>query len=418
MSSAATGVPGGGAGAGEVILEGKDLEKTYEMGDRGLKVLRGVSIDVRKGEILAIQGPSGAGKSTLLHLLGLLDEPDQGRVLYRGEDVLARRPRERARYRNQKIGFVFQFYHLFPDLDALENVCLPKMVELSWRRYGAEKAAIEERAKKLLGLVGLAERMTHLPSELSGGERQRVAIARALMNEPEIVLCDEPTGNLDQKRAGEILEVIWRLNKETGQTFVIVTHDRAVAERAHRAVHVIDGVIAEPGTEARPRGFADVRFKLRGDPAALRRALHPALAGVLCAIIPFFELLWLYGTLYKFQQATRRGRAPLGAVILTPMVVVGNIFAFFVHAPSLAAARRLLTANGAEPITNPWPPSILWGLGLNLRMIAAIALIATGWAAGWPHTLWAGGSILFGVATAWIQSLHNAFYDRMTREDA
>jgi lipoprotein-releasing system ATP-binding protein len=229
---------------GARILAAEGLAKSYVMGPRTLEVLRGVSLEVREGEILAIQGPSGAGKSTLLHLLGLLDVPDRGRVFIRDVDALKLPSRERARYRNEKIGFVFQFYHLFKDLDALENVCLPRMVGLSFFAYRTRKRAIVERARELLGRVGLSGRLAHLPSQLSGGERQRVAIARALMNEPEIVLCDEPTGNLDQKTASEVLDLIWTLNAETHQTFVLVTHDETLARRAHRAIHVVDGAVA------------------------------------------------------------------------------------------------------------------------------------------------------------------------------
>jgi lipoprotein-releasing system ATP-binding protein len=228
------------------VIAAEGLEKSYQMGPRRLAVLRGVSLDVREGEILAIQGPSGAGKSTLLHLLGLLDAPDAGRVFMRDVDVFTLPARERARYRNEKIGFVFQFYHLFKDLDALENVCLPRMVGLSWLGYRAKRAAVVERARMLLGRVGLSERLSHRPSQLSGGERQRVAIARALMNEPELVLCDEPTGNLDQKTASEVLDLLWRLNEETKQTFVLVTHDEGLARRAHRCVRVVDGQVAAP----------------------------------------------------------------------------------------------------------------------------------------------------------------------------
>jgi lipoprotein-releasing system ATP-binding protein len=232
-------------GKGERLLAAEAISKSYVLGPRRLEVLRGVSLDVRKGEILAIQGPSGAGKSTLLHILGLLDTPDEGRVFMGETDVFTLSARTRARYRNERIGFVFQFYHLFKDLDALENVCLPRMVKLGWFAYRHEKAAIVRRGKELLSRVGLGERLDHRPNQLSGGERQRVAIARALMNEPEIVLCDEPTGNLDQRTSAEVLDVIWKLNVETGQTFVIVTHDEALARRAHRSVHVVDGAVAD-----------------------------------------------------------------------------------------------------------------------------------------------------------------------------
>jgi ABC-type lipoprotein export system ATPase subunit len=410
-----------------VILEGRDLEKTYEMGDRGLKVLRGVSVEVRRGEVLAIQGPSGAGKSTLLHLLGLLDEPDAGRILFRGEDLLALAPAERAQYRNANVGFVFQFYHLFPDLDALENVCLPKMVELSWGAYHAEKPAIEKRAIELLGMVGLAERMTHRPSELSGGERQRVAIARALMNEPEIVLCDEPTGNLDQKRAAEILDVIFKLNETTGQTFVVVTHDPEVARRAHRAIHVVDGVLAEAGATPAARGFADVKFRLRKPEPRGGWRLPAVPMGLLVAFVPFFDLIWLWLVQSRFQRATGRGHSPtlalFGHTVVPP---VNLVVPFFIHRRPLRAANRLLIANGLEPIGGHWAPSLAWGAIWVTRTICALVMTAAApgsfEALRSEHfALWmtlSASGVLLGVVAAWIQSLHNAFYDRMSPADA
>ncbi len=232
-----------GGGLDSTVREAEKVEQDYHTRERERPVLRGVSHRVRAKEILAVQGPSGAGKSTLLHLLGLLDDPTEGRIFFRGVDVSALSPKERSRYRNEHLGFVFQFYHLFGDMNALENVCLPRMVGLSWLRYRRERRAIEDRATDLLGRVGLGERLTHRPAQLSGGERQRVAIARALMNRPDVVICDEPTGNLDTETAKGILDLLWDLNKELGETFVIATHDEELAVRAHRRVYMVDGQI-------------------------------------------------------------------------------------------------------------------------------------------------------------------------------
>jgi ABC-type lipoprotein export system ATPase subunit len=404
----------------EVILEGRGIRKTYEMGDRGLSVLRGVSIEVRKGEILAIQGPSGAGKSTLLHVLGLLDEPEEGAVLYRGEDMLARGASERARYRNEKIGFVFQFYHLFPDLSALENVCLPRMVALSTADYLARREETAARARDLLALVGLAERAGHLPSELSGGERQRVAIARALMNAPEVVLCDEPTGNLDQKTAGEILELLWRLNRETGQTFVIVTHDASLARRAHRSVSVVDGCLLAPGEKAAPRGFDETRFRLRNPGWLFDFRLHPALAFAIAFILPFWPFLLLFFVQERFQRATRRGRSGWAAVLGFLVPLMGQVvWPFIVQLGALAPANRLLLANGERPLGRAAPliASLLWGASL-LATAVLLGIGQQGMAADAPGAQVLGSAglvayLVLALTSAWVQSLMNTFFDRM-----
>jgi lipoprotein-releasing system ATP-binding protein len=221
------------------LMRVQGVTKAYTMGQRRLEVLHGVDMVVRKGELLSIRGPSGAGKSTLLHVMGLLDVPDGGRVLLDDVCVFDLPERERARLRATRMGFVFQFYHLLRDLDAVENVCLARMVRDSSRRYRKREA--RERAKAMLERVGLADRLRHRPPQLSGGERQRVAIARALMNEPELVLCDEPTGNLDHRTAEGILELLWELKEESASSFVIVTHDTGLAARADREVVLSDG---------------------------------------------------------------------------------------------------------------------------------------------------------------------------------
>jgi lipoprotein-releasing system ATP-binding protein len=207
----------------------------------GLPILKGIDLDVHQDETLAIVGPSGAGKSTLLHLMGALDEPTSGSIVYRGRDISCG-GRATDDYRNKRIGLVFQFYHLFPDLTALENVLVPAMVASSvsaW--HTGERAKHTERALELLRRVRLEHRLHHRPAQLSGGEQQRVAIARALLLEPELLLCDEPTGNLDRKTGEEVLELLWELKAKSGQTYVIVTHDRKLAERADRCVEMEDG---------------------------------------------------------------------------------------------------------------------------------------------------------------------------------
>ncbi len=230
----------------KMLLEIRDVKKTYRMGKVLVPALRGVSFDVKEGEFLTIFGPSGSGKSTLLHLMGCLDRPDEGEILIDGENVLKLSDDKLAELRLTKIGFVFQFFNLLPRLTALQNVELPLTIA------GMPEKGAREKAEKTLKLVGLEARMNHRPFELSGGEQQRVAIARALINDPKIVLADEPTGNLDTKTGWEIVQLMKRLNEEKGQTFIVVTHDPHIAETAHRIVHLKDGVVE--GIKEAPRG--------------------------------------------------------------------------------------------------------------------------------------------------------------------
>jgi len=223
------------------MLEAQNLCKDYQMGGRKLRVLHDVSLTVNRGELLSIEGPSGAGKSTLLHLMGILDTPSVGRVLYDETDLSRLAPRRRAYWRNRLFGFVFQFYHLLPDFTARENVALPALAGVRAGRWIGGKRSAMQRADDLLDLVGLSERADHRPGQLSGGERQRVAIARALVNEPQVLLCDEPTGNLDSHTGQTILDLLCRLRNETGATLVVVTHDPQIAERAERKLHMVDG---------------------------------------------------------------------------------------------------------------------------------------------------------------------------------
>lgn len=230
------------AAASGRVLEARGLVKTYTDGERTIEVLRGADLDVRRGEALAITGRSGAGKSTLLHLLGLIDSPTGGAILLDGADVTLAGAEERALLRNRKFGFIFQAYHLVEELTALENVLLPAMMVGTLEWLGV-RAARRERAGALLAEVGLAERMSHRPSKLSGGERQRVAIARALVNEPEVLFCDEPTGNLDEDTSESIHSLLRRLNEGLGVTQVIVTYDRELASQADRVVRLEGGRI-------------------------------------------------------------------------------------------------------------------------------------------------------------------------------
>jgi len=223
----------------EPLLSAKALTKSYTMGRRLLEVLRGVSLEVPRGEFFALRGASGAGKSTLLHLIGGLDSPNAGEIRFAGQNIAAFSERELTDFRNRRVGFVFQAYHLLPELDALENVCLPARVA----RVSAARA--EARGRELLARVGLSDRLEHKPFELSGGEQQRVAIARALINEPELVLADEPTGNLDSHTGGEIIELLKKLHTEKQTTLIIATHDAKVAAHARRVFELADGCIVE-----------------------------------------------------------------------------------------------------------------------------------------------------------------------------
>jgi lipoprotein-releasing system ATP-binding protein len=231
------------------MLQAINVHKTYRNGVTSLEVLRGIDLTVREGESLAVLGQSGAGKSTLLHILGALDVPTEGEVRHRGANLGDLSGPALADKRSKIFGFVFQFYHLLPDFTAIENVMLPAMVGTDGRRWligtRALKRQMKARASELLGRVGLAGRETHRPNHLSGGERQRVAIARALMNDPEILLFDEPTGNLDSKTSAGIQDLIWELNRTQRKTVVLVTHEAALAQRADRVVRILDGRIVD-----------------------------------------------------------------------------------------------------------------------------------------------------------------------------
>jgi len=220
------------------LVTARGLRKSYLMGKRTLEVLRGIDLVVARGEFLALRGASGAGKSTLLHLLGGLDLPNAGEISFDGTDLRALSARALAQWRNGRVGFIFQAYHLLPELSALENVALPARIA---RTAPAEAAG---RAAALLERVGLAQRLEHRPYELSGGEQQRVAIARALVNEPDLILADEPTGNLDSHTGADIIQLLQALRQERQATFILATHDAHIAARAQRVVELADGQLA------------------------------------------------------------------------------------------------------------------------------------------------------------------------------
>jgi putative ABC transport system ATP-binding protein len=220
------------------VVETSDLKKTYMLGKVPVNALRGVNLKVEGGDFLAVLGPSGSGKSTLLNLIGALDKPTEGKMLIEGVDVSTLSDNQLTDLR-RRIGFVFQFFNLIPRFTARQNV------ELSMSIAGLERSERRRRAEELLENVGLRERMNHKPAELSGGEQQRVAIARALSNNPRFLLMDEPTGNIDSKTAGEIMELVKRLNQEKGVTIIMVTHDQRLALQAKRTVQMLDGVIVQ-----------------------------------------------------------------------------------------------------------------------------------------------------------------------------
>ena len=223
------------------LLQAINIHKSYN----ALSVLKGIDLTIEKSEIVSIVGSSGAGKSTLLHILGTLDNPDSGEVLFDGESVSTLGRNDLARFRNRHIGFIFQFHNLLPEFTALENVCLPAYLA------GRSEKEVRVRARELLGMLNLEHRAEHKPSEMSGGEQQRVSVARALINSPEIIFADEPSGNLDSRNAQELHELFFWLRKEFGQTFVIVTHNDALAQMADRTIIMRDGHILEEARASR-----------------------------------------------------------------------------------------------------------------------------------------------------------------------
>lgn len=222
------------------MISMRGIRKSFDR----LEVLRGVDLDVNAGEILSIVGASGAGKTTLLQILGTLERPDSGSVTYDGTDVLAMSQRQLARFRNRHIGFVFQFHQLLPEFTMLENVAMPALIG------GESRAEAFRRATDLIGYLGLADRASHRPAQLSGGERQRAAVARSLINNPSVILADEPSGSLDSANRRELYDLFSRLRDERGHTFVIVTHDESLAARSNRVIHIADGLISPESKSA------------------------------------------------------------------------------------------------------------------------------------------------------------------------
>lgn len=216
-----------------ILLQATNLRRSYGT----LPVLKGINLSIQAGEVISIVGASGAGKSTLLHILGTLDRPDEGQIELAGQSIFTLNDRQLAQFRNQHIGFVFQFHNLLPEFTALENVCLPGFIA------GRDERQVRSRAEELLQNLGLGSRMNHFPSQLSGGEQQRTAVARALINQPAIVFADEPSGNLDSKNAEELHQLFFSLREQYGQTFVIVTHNEQLANLADRKLVIIDGKI-------------------------------------------------------------------------------------------------------------------------------------------------------------------------------
>jgi len=221
------------------LIRVEKLYKSYYDGSLELPVLKGMDLVIQKGEIVSIVGASGVGKSTLLNILGTLDRPTEGQVFYLAQDIFALQDRKLAEFRNGEIGFVFQFHYLLPEFTALENVAMPALITRTPRNEAYD------RAKELLKDVGLEERLTHKPSKLSGGECQRVALARALVNNPKVILADEPTGNLDRNTSESMHNLIWELNDMFEQTFIIVTHNLSLAQRSDRMIHLVDGEISD-----------------------------------------------------------------------------------------------------------------------------------------------------------------------------
>ncbi|MEM9373981.1 MAG: ABC transporter ATP-binding protein [Planctomycetota bacterium] len=247
------------ADAGREMLRVAHLRKTYKLGRVPVPVLHGVELEVRRGACVAILGASGSGKSTLLHLCGGLDRPDRARngqqrpsIVFDGRDMARAGKGELDRYRSHDVGFVFQFYHLLPELTVLENVTIGAMIRHGRLGYMAKRSESVERATALLKSFGLGHRLRHRSSQLSGGERQRVAIARALINDPELLLADEPTGNLDRNTGGAILDAIFEHRERTGLTVLMVTHDEVIAERADRVVRLVDGRVTQASGAPEP----------------------------------------------------------------------------------------------------------------------------------------------------------------------
>ena len=236
----------------DVILSGRDIRRSFPVGDRELEILHGVDLELRRGQRISLMGASGAGKTTLLNILGLLDRPSEGEVWLDGQAAWTLSTPERAQLRNSHIGFVFQFYHLLAELNALENVLLPAMIAMSTAIYRTQRREYEDKATAMLERFGLGNRLKHRPGQLSGGEQQRVAIARALLLDPPIIIADEPTGNLDSSTGERVLELLFAEQETRQAALLLVTHDSRLARRCERVVHMEDGLIQADSTLPMP----------------------------------------------------------------------------------------------------------------------------------------------------------------------
>jgi len=226
-------------GATHPLIHVENLSKSFGQGAKKVEVLKGITLTVCSGEAMAIYGSSGVGKSTFMHILGTLDRPTSGKVIYRGQDVFSMEGKALAAFRNREIGFIFQLYHLLPEFNALENTMMPALIR------GMQRTKAAAKAEEILVEVGLGDRITHKPGELSGGEQQRVAVARSLILQPAVLLADEPTGNLDTKTGDAIHELLMGLNTEKGVTLIVVTHNHEIAGRMPRRIHMMDGKVFE-----------------------------------------------------------------------------------------------------------------------------------------------------------------------------
>lgn len=234
------------------LLELEDLWKSYDSGDKELEILQGVQLEVTPQSYYSIIGPSGVGKTTLLNIMGLLDEPTSGSIRFHGNDIAGASESQKSTIRNEQIGFVFQFYHLIPELTALENVCLPAMIDFMGFQWFRNRNDVRERAHTLLNEVGLTDREDHSPTELSGGERQRVAIARAMIQYPDVLICDEPTGNLDKETGDRILELLEKMHKQHQTALIIASHNKSQASRAERTYQIADGKLTHLKEQKEP----------------------------------------------------------------------------------------------------------------------------------------------------------------------
>ena len=367
----------------EPLLVARGVSKTYRMGSQELPVLSDLNLTLMPGEAVAVVGASGVGKSTLLHVLGLLDTPDAGEVIFGGEELSALPQDLRAEWRNRMFGFVFQFYHLIPELSALENVTLPGLMHAK----RSERAGLRERAREILVELGLGDRLRHRPSQLSGGERQRVAIARALVNEPAVLLCDEPTGNLDPATSVGVQDALWALRERRGQAMLLVTHDEELAAKADRILRMTDGGLEEVSRREEP-----VAPAAETEPIRVEKIRHQPLAQTLLSLEGRIgRTAWWLGGLLPILLIAAAG----GAVYR----FVGG------ENPDLLAGLAIFTLG----LFLLWPVSAILikrchdrdrsGLFLLQFIVGAPLLGALVWAieGGWGESWWYALAILPGI---------------------